>query len=78
MALDLAIATHSEGRRLAAVWGDQVYIVLSYVTYALLAVFVSLLLFGLGAVVVIVEEAFRFARAHEARHETVRRHRTGR
>jgi hypothetical protein len=57
---------------------DQVYIILSYVAYVLLAVITSALLFGLGAAVVIAEEAVRSARAHEARHEIVRRYRTGR
>ena len=54
------------------------YIILSYVTYVLLAVITSMLLFGVGAVVVLVEEAFRYARAHEARHEIVRHYRTSR
>ncbi len=54
------------------------YVILSYVTYVLLAVITFALLFGVGAVVVIVEEAFRFAWAYEARHEIVRRYRTRR
>ena len=57
---------------------DQVYIILSYVTYVLLAVITSALLFGLGAAVVIAEEAVRSVRAHEARHEIVRRYRISR
>ncbi|MGD0129076.1 MAG: efflux RND transporter permease subunit [Terriglobia bacterium] len=39
---------------------------------------ISALLFGVGAVAVILKEAFRFAWAHEARHEIVRRYRTRR
>ena len=40
--------------------------------YVLLAVIASELLFGLGAAVINMEEAVRYARAHDARHEIVR------
>jgi len=53
---------------------NHVYIILSYVTYVLLAVITSALLFGVGAVVMMVEESIRFVRTHEARHEIVRHH----
>jgi hypothetical protein len=42
----------------------------------LLAAITSVLLWSIGAVVVIVEESLRFARTHEARHEIVRRYPT--
>jgi hypothetical protein len=41
--------------------------VLTYATYALLAVVLSALLFGVGVAVVVVEEALRVARAHTKR-----------
>lgn len=56
----------------------EVYIILSYVTYVLLAVITSALLFGMGAAVVIAEEGVRSARAYEARHEIVQGYRISR
>jgi len=54
------------------------YIVLSYVTYVLLAVITSALLFGLGALVVVAERTVRSVWAHEVRHEIVRHYRASR